>query len=325
MNNGFRQADAWVPRFKTTLMGFVFGLWFGGAQALNLTDYDQASPGRATGEIRITDLDYSITQIGVQINVPNSQVNFELKRDGNAIVIVVTDPHPRLSDTLMNVSLVSDDEIINRAYVILGNAAIDATPPLLKQPAIELDYAVINTSDALTPDNALTIDITDSASIRTVRDAVNLIVHGSNVTLLELPGDDAVLDIVIAKDAQINQLEDLYALSNYQVGEVIVDIAQGIVRVRPHHNRQRLYLDQTPAGDEPTEPQAIQQTVRDVVQTLANDKGMTLLELPGDAQRLNTRIPIETPITTFEALYTLPNNPIHQIVLDQANQTIRVL
>ena len=331
MTNGFRFFNAWAPHIKTMLMGIVFGVGCSGVQALTLSDYSQHTPGSGSGEIRITDLDYSITQIGVQINVPNSQVNFELIRDAQDIVVAVTDPYPRTNYTLMTVSLVSNKALISRSYVIKGGDGTNTTPPTLKQPPIELDNTAIKPSNEPVPDNALTIDITESASMRTVRDAVNVIVQGSNVSLLELPGDEAVLDILIAPDAKITRLEDLYALSNYQVGEVIVDTAQGIVRVRPHSPHQRLYLDEDPeqilssAPGQPSNKQAITQTVREIVQALASEQGMTLLELPGDEQRLNTVITTSAPITAFDGLYALPNHPVRQIVLDQANQTIRVL
>ena len=318
-------------RHWVALVGMVIALSSHPAQALTLSAFDQAKAGHGTGVLILNDLDYSITQIGVQITLPNSQVDFELVQKKDHVRIEINDPHVRYNDTLMSVAVITDQSIIHREFVIKGSSNDKPKPQVIikQKETIALDYEALPISDEAVPENALAIDITDSAPVRTVRDAVNSIVQGSNVQLLELPGDEAILDVLINQEIPITSLNDLYAVSEYRIRQIIVDPGQGIVRVLGKPNTQRLYLipdvnDVAATNDENT-PAHYQQSVRSIIESIAHEHGLSILELPGDEALLDTYVTLDAPVREFKALYALPDNPIKHIYLDQSNQTIRVL
>ena len=144
-----------------------------------------------------------------------------------------------------------------------------------------------------------------------VRDLVSAFAIENGKTLIELPGDSAVLDLMVEAD-RIEELGELSILSNQAVGGILLDSATNTIRA----------LSKTLVSVEPPKPS---KRVRDLVIEYATAGGFSLAELPGDSRVLDQRTENTAGLTDWTDLYKLEDVQIRNVYIDHATKTIRVI
>ena len=311
------------------------------AQAFSITDYHQDRPGRADGVIIIDGLDYSTTQLAVQIATSTQPVDFDLIQKGNQVHVVIRDAHMRTTSTAMTVTVVSNHQTKPRTFQIKGQAPHDepVTPTEESETADESDALVLQYEALPTTqsenESALEIDINGGQKVRTVRQAIELLLLGTSIKLNERIGDARALDAPLDPEHPVRRLKDIYVASKGEVGHIYLDGL--LLVVAPKGTQQRIALSKPSTQPSTAEnqiahstqspKQTMIMTIRAIVDTLCAEHNIKLDEQLGDARLLDQQVVVNEDIHTFEQLYRIENTPIHQVVFDTRNgeHTVRLL